>query len=413
MLSSSSGKTAGSRPGASTSRGSLLASGTSVKPKKQATEEPALKPRKVKNANSKYRDRATERRTGGGNDFADAEALLKNFEERAAENDDKAVVEEQRKYLGGDAMHSVLVKGLDFALLDQTKARVSAANEVEDEDELERAFHEAKDTASTGQQAADSQAGKKSRADLLKGLKAARDAPGSATATTGEKALDLKGTGKFKPIGFKPIGGADAAAPAKKKKKKAKDGTEGERTKKKRKIEADEAAPPETSTPAAQTATASEPVPQSNVPVAPPPASSKPSTPPPEDEDFDIFAGVGDYEGVDLGDSSDEEGETRSGRVQDEAAPAQMPGKRGWFDDPEPEEPIAEAEPPKPVAQSSSAQVPDEAMEEDREEEEEKPMRLQGLSSTASIKDMLAIDEALAKEEKRRARKEKKKKAAA
>ena len=31
-------------------------------------------------------------------------------------------VEEQRRYLGGDADHTVLVKGLDFALLEQQKA---------------------------------------------------------------------------------------------------------------------------------------------------------------------------------------------------------------------------------------------------------------------------------------------------
>ena len=54
---------------------------------------------------------------------------------------------------------------------------------------------------------------------------------------------------------------------------------------------------------------------------------------------------------------------------------------------------------------------PDEE-EEEGEMEEERPMRLQPLASSAmpSIKDLLAMDDAMEKEDKRRARKEKKKK---
>ncbi|KAG8705628.1 hypothetical protein FRC09_002848, partial [Ceratobasidium sp. 395] len=117
-------------------RGSLLAAGSS-QVKKPESSEATFKPRKVKKpADSKYRDRALERREGV-NEYAEVEGILQDFEERTA-GEDKDVVEEQRKYLGGDATHTVLVKGLDFALLEQNRAREETREDLDDD--LESAF---------------------------------------------------------------------------------------------------------------------------------------------------------------------------------------------------------------------------------------------------------------------------------
>jgi IK cytokine len=49
-------------------------------------------------------------------------------------------IEEQRKYLGGDATHSILVKGLDYALLAARKAEIEATEGKKAEDELDALF---------------------------------------------------------------------------------------------------------------------------------------------------------------------------------------------------------------------------------------------------------------------------------
>lgn len=46
-------------------------------------------------------------------------------------------VEKTRHFLGGDATHSVLVKGLDFSLLAQRKAELEREQEVGRDEELE------------------------------------------------------------------------------------------------------------------------------------------------------------------------------------------------------------------------------------------------------------------------------------
>jgi len=46
-------------------------------------------------------------------------------------------VEKTRQFLGGDATHSVLVKGLDFSLLAQRKAELEREQEVGRDEELE------------------------------------------------------------------------------------------------------------------------------------------------------------------------------------------------------------------------------------------------------------------------------------
>jgi IK cytokine len=116
---------------------------------------------------------------------------------------------------------------------------------------------------------------------------------------------------------------------------------------------------------------------------------------------------------VDLGDSSDDEAGASPKRASEPNPdiPAQpSSNRRGWFDDAEPEiedgqvgESISvPPEEPAPSAQADVATIG---------EEDEEAGRLVPLTSTAvpSIRDMLAADDALAKEEKRRARKEKRK----
>ncbi|KAJ9092244.1 hypothetical protein QFC19_008781 [Naganishia cerealis] len=97
-----------------------------------------------------YQNRAEMRRTGKDdeitNEFREAEKLAEEFEKRAREEgQDEATVsgvsqqdiEEQRKYLGGDATHSILVKGLDYALLAARKAEIEATEGKKAEDELD------------------------------------------------------------------------------------------------------------------------------------------------------------------------------------------------------------------------------------------------------------------------------------
>lgn len=93
-----------------------------------------------------YVDRAQARREGQDevNEFREVEALREDFERRMAEaktDEEREKLREQMAFLGGDAKHSVLVKGLDFALLEQQRAKASGLPEVEnDDDELEAAY---------------------------------------------------------------------------------------------------------------------------------------------------------------------------------------------------------------------------------------------------------------------------------
>ncbi|KAG5219536.1 RED protein N-terminal region-domain-containing protein [Salix suchowensis] len=349
--------------------------------------QPAFQPRKVKKAsNAEYR---IELPSGG----EERERLRSVYE-----------VEEQRKYLGGDGDHSILVKGLDFALLEQNKAR--ATHSTEDDDSLEVAFAE----ASTIEQVADASqtvdgSKKRTRADLLRELKEKREASGTrekgiTPADEVKKLEQAKKAGKFKPIGLKPIGDAEEKM---KRKKFTKDGEDRERKKKKRKVEQHNKEIT-TSAPTAQSA---------NSERAKSLESTTPSQPPapvvavaPQEEllldDFDIFEGVGEYEGIDLGDD-DEEGEHHASPRPGEEPPVPVrPG--GWF--------VSEdgfAAPLLPIVEAVPLGHQGEAEEDG--EVEEAPMRLQPLESSAlpSIKDFLAMDEAAGKDAKRRKRKEKKK----
>lgn len=73
-----------------------------------------------------YRDRAAERRDDANPDYKDTEEFQGEVDI------------EKSKFLGGDLEHTHLVKGLDYALLQKTKA----ALEREEEERLEKAFEE-------------------------------------------------------------------------------------------------------------------------------------------------------------------------------------------------------------------------------------------------------------------------------
>ncbi|KAJ7116085.1 hypothetical protein C8R44DRAFT_709640 [Mycena epipterygia] len=383
------------------SRGSLLVPGSTAASARKtvSASEPAFKPRKVKKSEGKYRDRAAERRVGEGNDYAQVEAVLEDFEKRLGDND---ATDEQRKYLGGDSDHSILVKGLDIALLEQNKAKESLS--TVDDDSLEQAFMAAASEPTVPK--------KRTREDMIRELKEKRgiksDTPPTTESKSNNDALEAaKKQGKFKPIGFKPIGGADD----KPKKKKVKgDGADGERKKKKRKVDA---AGDKGETTKAGDDDAS------SMPPPPPPAAdsgrkASSSTPVlPEDdvpEDFDIFAGAGEYEGIDLGDEDEEDEPGTAGKPDnpelEDGEEVAAPGK--WFEEDEPDpQPSSSRLPLPPVNAKHSPR----ALDDDEEGELEQPTRLVPLASSAlpSIKDLLAMDKAANSSEKRKKRKDKKK----
>jgi IK cytokine len=131
-------------------------------------------------------------------------------------------VEEQRRYLGGDSDHSILVKGLDFALLEQNRARLASTQSKEDDEALEEVF------AQTASAPSAPSSTKRSRADIIKELKEKRATSDVSEQPNQETTTEIQpNPSKFRPIGFKPIGAST--------KGKAKKRDEGEPKKKKRK----------------------------------------------------------------------------------------------------------------------------------------------------------------------------------
>lgn len=394
-------------PGVTPSRQLKGAQGASLLKQKASTSSaPTFKPRKVKKTESKYRDRAAERRDGGKSDYAQVEAVLEVFEQRTA-NDDKDTVDEQRQYLGGDSEHTILVKGLDVSLLEQNKARAAAS--TEDDDTLEQAFIEASSELTTHK--------KRTREDIIRELKAKRNGESSQTFDTTVEHLqdgahDLekaKKAGKFKPIGFKPIGmqkddngtkkrsKEDSASRDKKGKKRKVDGTSGS-------SEPANAIPhPEAKRPAVAPISAAEVFSQ---------VDQRP--PSPLNDDMDIFAGAGDYEGFSGGDDSDDDGldpahKTESeNRIDDLHPSSERTHSRGWFGDEHNDE--GSIQPPA-ATESAVPQLPPSNHTPQVDEEEGESLRLKPLESSAlpSIRDFLAMDAAAEKEDKRKARKEKRK----
>ncbi|KIM44703.1 hypothetical protein M413DRAFT_442660, partial [Hebeloma cylindrosporum] len=370
--------------------------------------QPAFKPRNVKKVqDSKYRDRAAERRVGDGNDYAHVEALLEDFEKRNAGNDDKDKVEAQRKYLGGDSEHSILVKGLDFALLEQNKAKVTIS--AEDVDALDQAFLQ-----SSSSQHEPAVPKKRTREDIIRELKeqrAGKSSSDSSASKTSEELRSLeeaKQRGKFKPIGFKPIG---SSAENKRKKPKT-DNLEKEEKRKKRKANGDES----TVDKAKPSTTNSIPTPASGTRPKEPLNPVVPEEP--MDHDFDIFADAGEYEGIDIGDDDEEEGNLTTRPLRDdieegeEASTSSMP--RRWISDDEPA-PTPTSKNVLPLASMSKEHTRSshrEAISEVDEDmdSDEQPMRLAPLASSVlpSIKDLLAMDKAASSYDKKKIRKDKK-----
>ncbi|EDR13991.1 uncharacterized protein LACBIDRAFT_305314 [Laccaria bicolor S238N-H82] len=400
-------ETPGGASSSLSSRSSLLAQAAGTKPKTIDASKPAFKPRKVKKqSDAKYRDRAAERRGGEGNDYAQIEAVLEDFEKRAADAEDKDEVEAQRQYLGGDGDHTILVKGLDFALLEQNKAR--SLNSAEDDETLEEAFL----AASSG--APSTVPKKRTREDIIRELKEKRgskpteDASSSKPAEEESRLLEeAKQKGKFKPIGFKPIGDGD---PKKKKKKKVEtEGKDGERKKKKRKVEDGSKAVNGTGVDATEKGS-----------MLPPPVPSKaletlpPAVPEPEplEEDFNIFADVGEYEGIGLeSDDDDDDDNPKKSNDVDTPQEAEVPNMhRRWIGTDEPE-PTPSTNPPESLQQNPTEPPTSHSLPPEGEEEEQQPTRLVPLASSAlpSIKEFLAMEKAAGSYGKKKKGKDKKK----
>ncbi|KAF0457480.1 protein Red-like [Gigaspora margarita] len=72
---------------------------------------------------TKYRDRAAERRKGANPDYQETEQILKALNN--SETLEAKMIYEQSKYLGGDTEHTHLVKGLDYALLAKVRNEIT------------------------------------------------------------------------------------------------------------------------------------------------------------------------------------------------------------------------------------------------------------------------------------------------
>ena len=307
-------------------------------------------------------------------------------------------MELQRRYLGGDGEHSILVKGLDHSLLEQNKAK--AALSTKDDDALEEAFMEA--TSHTPINVPK----KRTREELLRDLKEQR----TRNAEQGPKIADEEGRsleeakqkGKFKPIGFKPIGSTSEG----KKKKEKRSADAVERKNKKRKVDIETSANKAGS--------------EHNSLMAPPPVPTKaqveskvPEPEEPIDDDFNIFADAGEYEGIDVGDDDDDDDENvpQVAREIEERDESSVVPQR-WTPSNEPE--LSSIKPSiQPLSDAKTQSPPSlhKVVSEDEEEEVEQPMRLVPLSSSAlpSIKDFLAMDQAAGSYDKKNKRKNKKK----
>ncbi|KDE03398.1 hypothetical protein MVLG_06115 [Microbotryum lychnidis-dioicae p1A1 Lamole] len=320
---------------------------------------------------STYRDRAAERRTGARHDFADAEKLLEDFKARVGDDDSltKDELEEKLKYLGGDAEHTVLVKGLDMALLERMKAQQAAGADqsLEDvEDELDLVL------ADKAKKAEEKK--KRTRDDLIAELKASK-------------------------------GGSKSDRPA----AGFRDRTQDEEEKKKVKVAEQVATAGDA---AASASKVSKPLP------IPPPTINVEA-----DDDLDIFGDAGEYKGLDTDSDDDDNHEATAARkeptFEQTAAPprnATAAVKRSYFDDDEEkDEDVERSTAPDSVTNLASSKQPavkmtdsNAIMEEGEEEEEQRPLRLQPLSKSAipNVKELLAMDAAAEKEEKRKERKQ-------
>ncbi|PWN21915.1 hypothetical protein BCV69DRAFT_281822 [Microstroma glucosiphilum] len=184
-----------------------------------------------------YVDRAKARRVGKEDeDYSDVNRLAEEWRVKwnaAQSEEERRDIEEQMAFLGGDARHSILVKGLDHSLLAQQKAK-EAGGEGDVDDYLERAYDEAAAKASSPVLRRDEEESraspssligeKRSRESVIEALKRRKLAKAQAGSAAADEADDrqqqardaeferARKLGKFKPIsagtssgGFKPV----------------------------------------------------------------------------------------------------------------------------------------------------------------------------------------------------------------
>lgn len=255
---------------------------------------------------------------------------------------------------------------------------------------------------------------KRTREDIIRELKEARGSKklenGTAAPKTAEEEARLleeaKQKGKFKPIGFKPIGSASEG-----KKKKIKTNEAGaEQKKKKRKVETGDGSGNKDTVPSTSMPSPSVPLKSNEAPQ---------EIEEPFNDDFDIFADAGEYEGLDFDDDGKDEAATPKPSSHDLEAleePSSSTAPRRWI--PTNDEPLQASQ--HPSAMSSSTGYPERLRlsppkepltSEDEDMEDEQPTRLVPLSSSAipSIKELLAMDKAAGSHGKNKKRKDKKK----
>ncbi len=268
-----------------------------------STKPADLSKPKPSRSGAAYVDRAAARRSGTlAREFSDVEALQRDFEARiavATSQEERQVLRDQLSSVGGDARYSVLVKGLDYALLAQNKAKLDQeADASGQDDDLEQAFHAEKP--------------KRSRDDIMNAIKKRR---------AGGAGDDKSTAGTRMGTGFRPIGKASEDEVAAEYKWK-----NGKRMRKKVRPAPEPALVPEQS--AASEANPSAAVkakpavpaspPRQAAPALPPSPSRQPSPDPPaspaekappmpekvpdaesdDDGDDDIFADVGGWTGI-------------------------------------------------------------------------------------------------------------------
>jgi len=311
-------------------------------------------------------------------------------------------------------------------LLEQNKARSTLTNE--DLDALDQAYLE---SSSTHKESTVPR--KRTRAELLQELKDQRAGKptNSAQLSVEEEAKALeeaKQKGKFKPIGFKPIG-----QPEGKKKKLKSDSTDPEK-KKKRKLDGETLSGDKA---ISTTNHADSMPPPPTIPTSKQETQTKTVEQEPVDGEFDIFADAGEYKGIDVDDDDDDDENLVSRskppteddeKEHEEDSSSAIP--RRWIETDEHDQ-SASTKPSIPLplvlnssksaaaTSSSSRRSPPqhhphrEAIISDDEEmeDDDKPVRLVPLASSAlpSIKDFLAMDKAAGSYDKKKKRKDKKK----
>ena len=133
---------------------------------------------KKKQDDDGYRDRASERRQGGGGDYADTTAIEaavgqvgKDGQVGALQGEGMSSLEAS-KYLGGDMAHTHLVKGLDFQLLNKVRDDLKKQEVEAEKEKAEAGDDNAADAKPTG------------RTALAKGILVALSAETSYRAST-------------------------------------------------------------------------------------------------------------------------------------------------------------------------------------------------------------------------------------